>query len=229
MPTQRRLSRLLAAEGLKAGAAGGVGYLAGGDYQSALIGASLRGGYKFGQMAVAKRYAKALADLAMSEDPETIQRILSKVSRDPEYMKFSRAVADGLNGAAPNAAAAAAKTQVPVRREPRFFAGGGRVSLVKGALEFLGSIGDDAAKSTPDKVLKKLSGNSKFDDPPFPVESRRQYLGFAPGRSNVTITQYTPKVRKQPKHVYGADSQAGRQACCRDWQNTLAGHAGLHP
>ena len=97
------VKRQIAAEGLRAGAGGVLGgYFSGGDPTTigagVLVGLASRSGYRFTQRRVIERYAREMAELATSDDPEVIARILSKVSQDPGYMKFSRAVSDGIAG-----------------------------------------------------------------------------------------------------------------------------------
>lgn len=134
-----------AMEGLKQGAgwaaAGGAGYYTTGDWTGMLAGLALRGGYRATQRKVIDRYAKALAELATSEDPDTIARILAKVSKDSGYMDFSRSVANGLG----------AGGQAAGRIEPRMpFAKGGLVK--KGVKELLNYITDEGAEKAAKKA-----------------------------------------------------------------------------
>ena len=131
----------LAAEGLKATAmGGGTAYVTGDPWAliyGSIAGAAVRGGYRFTQRKVLDRYARAMAELATSDDTDTIARILTKVSKDSGYMDFSRAVASGITPPAGGAAG---------RVEPRMpFAAGGRVpfaggNLVKKAAEAAGKL-----------------------------------------------------------------------------------------
>jgi len=133
--------RQIAAEGLRA-AAGGAGgwWLGNGDPTSIgagmLVGLASRGGYRFTQRKVIERYAREMAELATSDDPAVIARILTKVSQDPGYMKFSRAVADGMPGNAPEINIPGGGLPGGAERiDPRMpFAAGGRVAMSKAGL-----------------------------------------------------------------------------------------------
>lgn len=77
------------------GAAGGMGYLATGDVSGIALGLATRGGFRFVNRMAAKRVANIMAEIAISEDPALINKLLQKAAADPDYMAFSRAVSQG--------------------------------------------------------------------------------------------------------------------------------------
>lgn len=156
----------LAAEGLKATAmSGGTAYMTGDPWAliyGSIAGAAVRGGFRYSQRAVLDRYARAMAELATSDDPDTIARILSKVSKDSGYMDFSRSVSSGMAPPAGGAVGGAAG-----RIEPRMpFADGGPVrmanaGLVKKAAQAAGKLLGKAEK--PPKRIVDLGMRAEVD------------------------------------------------------------------
>ena len=180
------IQQQIAQEGLRMGAAGGAGggysYFTGGDLTTGLLaGMAIRGGYRFTQREVVKRYAREMAELAISDDPDTIARILSKVSKDPGYLKFSRAVASGASGAG-RSANPGGLTGGAERVEPRMpFAAGGVVKMANAGLV------KKAAKAAA-KLLKGVD-----EKPPKAVTD----LGVRPDGAPVMldgkdVSQWTP-------------------------------------
>ena len=168
--------RMWALEGLKVGTGAGVGGWMSGDWSGALAGAALTGGYRATQRKIIKRYADAMAELVTSDDPAVVARILDRIANDPEYLKFSRAAVNGMQGAA-QAGAAGARTSgrnqtpfeinidgqgVPTgdgRIEPRF-AGGG---LVKKAAEAVVDFGDEF-----DALFNAAKSKTPIEKPKYP-------------------------------------------------------------
>jgi hypothetical protein len=136
-----------------AGAGAAVWY-ATGDYSGLLLGLASGAGYKYVNRRAARRVANMMAEIAISEDPVLIQKLLRRAAADPQYMAFSRAVSSGASHAAGAGARAAAgpaasaagnashgSTTINIpggglpggaqRVEPRLFADGGWVEPVK--------------------------------------------------------------------------------------------------
>lgn len=159
------IQQQIAQEGLQLGAAGGVGsgasYFYSGDAATGFFaGLAIRGGYRFTQRKIVERYAREMAELAISDDPDTIARILAKVSKDPGYLKFSRAVSSGASAAGRTAGNAPPEINIPggglpggaERIEPRMpFAGGGLVQkAAKAAAKLIKGADDKAEKEIVD-------------------------------------------------------------------------------
>jgi len=147
------MQQAIAAEGLKLTATTAAGIYSTGDVTTGLIaGLALRGGFKFTQRKIIQRYAREMAELATSEDPVVIARILNKVAKQTGYMEFSRAVSNGaasVSGAGARGAAGFSPANPGSRIEPRMpFADGGMVEedpvpfkgggLAKAAVDVIG-------------------------------------------------------------------------------------------
>jgi len=158
------VQQLLASEGLKmtaTSAGGGIaGYTQTGSITGALMGMAIGGGFRASQRKVMERYARALAELATSNDPATIARISSKIAKESGYMNFSRAVANSAsaaNTAAIGTARAAAPASGGTPRLP--FADGGRVPFGTGGeaiKKLLGYIVEDGVEKVAKKAPKAV-------------------------------------------------------------------------
>jgi len=238
--------KLIAMEAIKSGGAMAGGYYLGGGWQGAVAGLALRGGFKAVDRLATERLSRIMSEIAISEDPKLINEMLQRAQRSPQFLEFSRAVADGAQQAAAatsRAGAGAARagqgaggsspTQIDIpggglpggaeRIEPRMpFAGGGVVK--KAAAKLLDYIVDDGAE----KVSKKAAKNVDISDMPrlfdlsnleaVPDVEQKMIPRYNPPRGVSERTQRLVKSKKVQRGVSEA-MERGKAAGGKRWYN----------